>query len=264
MQNNNLAQLELPTLMGEQFSELPEDLFIPPNALEVCLETFSGPLDLLLYLIRKENIDILDLNINEITEQYLDYIRLMDSLKFELAADYLVMAATLAEIKSRLMLPKESFEDEEDDPRAVLIKRLQEYQRFKTASEKIAILPRVDRDFFIASAKHPELREPINTKVIVTKDDLFASMTEVINRPNYKSSHLIDFEELSTQERIKFLLKTLKRTNIVSFSKTLKKLEGKKGVVVTLLASLEMARDGHVELIQNKSEELFLKSVRSI
>jgi segregation and condensation protein A len=250
MQNNNLAQLELPTLMGDQFSELPEDLFIPPNALEVCLETFSGPLDLLLYLIRKENIDILDLNINEITEQYLDYIRLMDSLKFELAADYLVMAATLAEIKSRLMLPKESFEDEEDDPRAALIKRLQEYQRFKTASEKIAILPRVDRDFFIASAKHPELREP--------------SMTEVINRPNYKSSHLIDFEELSTQERIKILLETLKRTNIVSFSKTLKKLEGKKGVVVTLLASLEMARDGHVELIQNKSEELFLKSVRSI
>lgn len=264
MQNNNLAQLELPTLMGDHFSEIPEDLFIPPNALEVCLETFSGPLDLLLYLIRKENIDILDLNINEITEQYLDYIRLMDSLKFELAADYLVMAATLAEIKSRLMLPKESFEDEEDDPRAALIKRLQEYQRFKTASEKIATLPRVDRDFFIASAKHPEFSETLNKKVFVIKDDLFSSMTEVINRPNYKSSHLIDFEELSTQERIKILLEILENTNIVSFSKTLKKLEGKKGIVVTLLASLEMARDGHVELIQNKSEELFLKSVRSI
>ena len=132
MQNYNLAQLELPTVMGEQFKELPDDLFIPPNALEICLESFSGPLDLLLYLIRKENIDILELDVSNITDQYLEYIELMDSLKFELAADYLVMAATLAEIKSRLMLPKESFDDEEEDPRASLIKRLQEYKRFKT------------------------------------------------------------------------------------------------------------------------------------
>ena len=122
MQNYNLAQLELPTVMGEQFKELPDDLFIPPNALEICLESFSGPLDLLLYLIRKENIDILELDVSNITDQYLEYIELMDSLKFELAADYLVMAATLAEIKSRLMLPKESFDEEEEDPRASLIK----------------------------------------------------------------------------------------------------------------------------------------------
>ena len=128
MQNYNLAQLELPTVMGEQFKELPDDLFIPPNALEICLESFSGPLDLLLYLIRKENIDILELDVSNITDQYLEYIELMDSLKFELAADYLVMAATLAEIKSRLMLPKEAFDDEEEDPRASLIKRLQEYK----------------------------------------------------------------------------------------------------------------------------------------
>ena len=157
MQYNNLAQLELPTVMGYQYEELPDDLFIPPNALEICLESFSGPLDLLLYLIKKENINILDLDVSKITDQYLEYIELMDSLKFDLAADYLVMAATLAEIKSRLMLPTESFDEEEDDPRLALIKRLQEYQRFKNVSEKIALLPRIDRDFFTASAKLPTL-----------------------------------------------------------------------------------------------------------
>ena len=181
MQNYNLAQLELPTVMGEQFKELPDDLFIPPNALEICLESFSGPLDLLLYLIRKENIDILELDVSNITDQYLEYIELMDSLKFELAADYLVMAATLAEIKSRLMLPKESFDDEEEDPRASLIKRLQEYKRFKTISEKIAILPRVDRDFFIASAKAPKFEEPDNSEDTISKEELFSVISEVIN-----------------------------------------------------------------------------------
>ena len=264
MQNNNIAQLEIPTVMGQQFEKLPDDLFIPPNALEIFLESFSGPLDLLLYLIRKENIDILELDVSQITDQYLEYIELMDSLKFELAADYLVMAATLAEIKSRLMLPKESFDDEEEDPRASLIKRLQEYKRFKTISEKIAILPRVDRDFFIASAKAPKFQEPDNSEVIILKEELFSVISEVINRPNYKSSHLIDFEELSTKERIQILLDLLKKTNIISFSKTLKQPEGKKGVVVTLLASLELAKDGYIELIQNKSEELFIKSIRSI
>ncbi len=253
MQHNSLAQLEIPVVMGNHLEELPDDLFIPPNALEIFLETFSGPLDLLLYLIRKDDIDILDLDISKITDQYLEYIELMDSLKFELAADYLVMAATLAEIKSRLMLPKESFEDEEEDPRAALIKRLQEYKRFKTVSEKIAILPRVDRDFFIASAK---------AEINIT--DLFTSVVEVLNRPNYKNSHLIDFEELSTKERIQILLDILNNKNIISFSKTLRKPEGKKGVVVTLLASLELAKDGYIELIQNKSEELFIKSVRGI
>ena len=134
MQYNNLAQLELPTVMGHQYEEMPDDLFIPPNALEICLESFSGPLDLLLYLIKKENINILDLDVSKITDQYLEFIELMDSLKFDLAADYLVMAATLAEIKSRLMLPTESFDEEEDDPRLALIKRLQENQRFKNVS----------------------------------------------------------------------------------------------------------------------------------
>ena len=157
MQNNSLAQLQIPLVIGNHIEKLPKDLFIPPNALEVILESFSGPLDLLLYLIKKEDIDILDLDVSKITDQYLEYIELMDSLKFELAADYLVMAATLAEIKSKLMLPKESFEDEEDDPRIALIKRLQEYKKYKFVSEKIAVLPRIDRDFFLVSAKLPKL-----------------------------------------------------------------------------------------------------------
>jgi segregation and condensation protein A len=199
--------------MGNHLEQLPDDLFIPPNALEIFLETFSGPLDLLLYLIRKDDIDILDLDISKITDQYLEYIELMDALKFELAADYLVMAATLAEIKSRLMLPQESSLKEESE---------------------------------------------------INISDLFNSVVEVLNRPNYKNSHLIDFEELSTKERIKILLDILNNTNIISFSKTLRKPEGKKGVVVTLLASLELAKDGYIELIQNNSEELFIKSVRGI
>ena len=260
MLDNNIAQLELPTYMGEKFEKLPDDLFIPPNALEICLETFSGPLDLLLYLIRKENINILDLDISKITDQYLEYIEMIDSFKFELAADYLVMAATLAEIKSRLMLPKDSFEDEEDDPRANLIKRLQEYQRFKTVSENIAIMPMVDRDIYVASAQRPELKIETRNEIKISIDEVTDTIKEVLNRPNYKTNHLIDFEELSTQERIQILLKILSKRNIITFSKTLQKNEGKKGVVVTLLASLELAKDGYLELIQNKSSELFLKS----
>lgn len=264
MQNNNLAQLELPTLMGHQFEEMPDDLFIPPNALEIFLESFSGPLDLLLYLIRKDDINILDLNVSKITDQYLEYIELMDSFKFELAADYLVMAATLAEIKSRLMLPKESFDEEEEDPRALLIKRLQEYQRFKNVSEKIALIPRIDRDFFTVSAKLPRFEKDKTKEISITKEEIYNSILEVINRPNYKANHEIDFEELSTKERIQIILDLLAKTNVIRFSKTLKKLEGKKGIVVTLLASLELAKDGYVELIQNKSEELFIKSSRRI
>ena len=258
--HNNIAQLELPTYTGDKFDKLPDDLFIPPNALEICLETFSGPLDLLLYLIRKENINILELDISKITDQYLEYIEMMDTLKFELAADYLVMAATLAEIKSRLMLPKDSFEEEDEDPRAALIKRLQEYQRFKTVSEKIAILPMVDRDIFVASAQKPECKDEKKPEINVTSSELFETIKEILSRPNYRTNHLIDFEELSTQERIQILLNFLEKQNIVIFSKILRKNEGKKGVVVTLLASLELAKDGYLELIQNKSDELFLKS----
>tara|TARA_B100000073_G_scaffold340423_1_gene340228 strand:+ start:188 stop:979 length:792 start_codon:yes stop_codon:yes gene_type:complete len=261
MQNNNLAQLELSSVIGQSF-ELPDDLYIPPNALEICLEKFSGPLDLLLYLIKKENINILELDISKITDQYLDYIELMDVLKFELAADYLVMAATLAEIKSRLMLPKENFEDEEEDPRTNLIKRLQQYQRFKHVSEKIALLPRIDRDFYLASAEFPNLNKNNRFDFEISKNDLYESFLEILNRPDYKLNHLVEFEELSTKERIQYLLEILSKKNLIRFSKTLKESEGRQGVVVSLLASLELAKDGYIELIQNKSEEIFIKKIR--
>ena len=258
MQNTTQTQLEFPTVMGQPYEVIPDDLFIPPNALELCLETFSGPMDLLLYLIKKENINILDLDVSNITDQYIEYINLMDALQFELAAEYLVMAATLAEIKSRMMLPQEIHEEEED-PKSALIKRLQEYQRYKSASEKLAILPRIDRDFFTASAKLPDLK--IEKKDFqITKDELIAIYHEIKNRPDLKLNHQIDFEELSTQERIQIILDILSKRNIISFSKTLRKSEGRHGVVVTFLASLELAKDGHVELIQNKTEEIFLKS----
>jgi segregation and condensation protein A len=249
--------------MGQPYETLPEDLFIPPNALELCLETFSGPMDLLLYLIKKENINILELDVSKITDQYIEYIDLMDALQFELAAEYLVMAATLAEIKSRMMLPQESHDEEEEDPKSALIKRLQEYQRFKSVSEKMATLDRVDRDFFTASAALPGI-EVEKKDIQITKEELAEIFNEIQLRPDLKSNHLIDFEELSTQERIQIILKILSKRNIVSFSKTLRKSEGRHGVVVTFLASLELAKDGHVELIQNKTEEIFLKSLMGV
>lgn len=263
MQNTNQAQLEFPIVMGQPYEIIPDDLFIPPNALELCLETFSGPMDLLLYLIKKENINILELDVSNITDQYIEYIDLMDSLQFELAAEYLVMAATLAEIKSRLMLPQENYDEEEEDPRATLIKRLQEYQRYKSASENIALLPRVDRDFFTASAGLPEIKLD-KQEITVSKEELATIFHEIQTRPDLKLHHQIDFEELSTQERIQIILQILSKKNIVSFSKTLRKGEGRHGVVVTFLASLELAKDGHIELIQNKTEEIFLKSLTGV
>ena len=259
MDNIQQTQLEIPLVMGQPLENLPDDLFIPPNAFELCLETFSGPMDLLLYLIKKENIDILELNVADITNQYVEYIELMDSLKFELAAEYLVMAATLAEIKSRMLLPKPESEDEELDPRTELIRRLQEYQRFKVASENMAILPRVDRDYFIASTALPKFEdkhEPLN----LNPNSLRDIFKEILERPDLTSNHQIAFEELSTQDRINLILQILGKRNIVGFYKTLQKNEGKQGVAVSLLASLELAKDGHVELIQNENNEIYIKS----
>ena len=185
----------------------------------------------------------------------------MDALQFELAAEYLVMAATLAEIKSRLMLPRDDHDEEEEDPKSALIKRLQEYQRYKVASENLALLPRVDRDFYTASAALPELKIE-KKEILISKEELAAIFHEIKSRPDLKLSHQIDFEELSTQERIQIIMEILAKRNVVSFSKTLKKSEGRHGVVVTFLASLELAKDGHLELIQNKTDEIFLKSLR--
>ena len=260
MINSTQTQLEIPMVMGQPYETLPDDLFIPPNALELCLESFSGPMDLLLYLIKKENINILELDVAEITEQYIQYIELMDILKFELAAEYLVMAATLAEIKSRMMLPREENEEEEDDPKLALIKRLQEYQRYKSASESISNLPRIDRDFFLATTSLPRFKDQ-EAPVEISAIELSEIFHEVSTRPKFSAHHEIHFEELSTQDRIALILSILNKRNVIQFFQTYQKEEGKQGVVVSLLASLDLAKDGHVELIQNQdSNQLYLKS----
>ena len=254
------AQLEFPQFKGEALTQLPDDLFIPPEALEIYLEDFSGPMDVLLYLIHKKDIDILDLDISEITDQYIHYIELMDALKIELAADYLVMAATLAHIKSRMLIPQSEEEEEEQDPRSELIRRLQEYQRYKIASESISNLPRLDRDFFIATTSLPKFKER-ESSLDISPHELAAIFHDVSSRPKFSEHHEIHFEELSTQERVALILSILKKRNVIQFFQTYQKSEGKQGVVVALLASLDLAKDGHVELIQNKdSNQLYLKS----
>ena len=241
-------------------SELPSDLFIPPNALEICLETFTGPLDLLWYLIKKQNIDILDLEIAKITDQYIEYIDLMESLNFELAAEYLVMAATLAEIKSKMLLPSIENDDEaEEDPRVALIERLKQYKIFKEAAGNISSMPLVNDDFYVASAGRPKVQK-IQKVINFDSYKLAQVMQEVLERPKLKDSHKIDFEELSTQERIEFIFSILSKKNLLGFYKTLRHSEGKIGVVVSFLAALELAKNGYVDLIQNESKEIYIKS----
>jgi len=254
------AQLEFPQFKGEALTQLPDDLFIPPEALEIYLEDFSGPMDVLLYLIQKKDIDILDLDVSEITDQYIKYIELMDALKIELAADYLVMAATLAQIKSSMLLPQSEEEEDEQDPRSELIRRLQEYQRYKSASESISNIPRLDRDFFLATASLPRFKER-ESSVEISSQELAAIFHEVSIRPKFSAHHEIHFEELSTQDRIALILSILHKRNVIQFFQTYEKKEGKQGVVVAFLASLDLAKDGHLELIQNKdSNQLYLKS----
>ena len=241
-------------------SELPSDLFIPPNALEICLETFTGPLDLLWYLIKKQNIDILDLEIAKITDQYIEYIDLMESLNFELAAEYLVMAATLAEIKSKMLLPPIENDDEtEEDPRVALIERLKQYKIFKEAAGNISSMPLVNDDFYVASAGRPKVQK-IQKVINFDSYKLAQVMQEVLERPKLKDSHKIDFEELSTQDRIEFIFSILSKKNLLGFYKTLRHSEGKIGVVVSFLAALELAKNGYVDLIQNESREIYIKS----
>jgi segregation and condensation protein A len=254
------AQLEFPQFKGEALTQLPEDLFIPPEALEIYLEDFSGPMDVLIHLIQKKDIDILDLDISEITDQYIQYIELMDALKIELAADYLVMAATLAQIKSRMLIPLSEEEEEEQDPRSELIRRLQEYQRYKSVSESVSNLPRLDRDFFLATAALPRFKER-KVSIDISPQELSTIFQEALTRPRFSAHHEIHFEELSTQDRIALILSILNKRNVIQFFHTYQKKEGNQGVVVALLASLDLAKDGHVELIQNKdSNQLYLKS----
>ena len=248
------SQGEMPfaVVQGEPYTELPKDLYIPPDALEVFLDTFEGPLDLLLYLIRRQNLDILDIPILDITRQYMEYVELMTALRLELAGEYLVMAAMLAEIKSRMLLPRpERAEDDEDhDPRAELIRRLQEYERYKQAAEDLNALPRLERDVVQAVVAVDELRS-VRTPPQVGLDELLDAFRDVLRRAEMFASHHVEREPLSVRERMSLVLEQLSTERHVEFTTLFPVEEGRSGVVVTLLALLELLKDTLIELIQN-------------
>ena len=246
------AQAELPLayVAGEAITEAPKDLYIPPDALEIFLEAFEGPLDLLLYLIKRQNIDILEINVADITDQYMAYVELMHASQFELAAEYLVMAAMLAEIKSRILLPRQEEEEaEEDDPRMQLIRRLQEYERFKQAAEDINELPRMDRDFHRAKAAIPEI-ERITPDPAVDLQEILIALSGVLRRADMFEHHHIQFETLSTREKMSEIMVHLSGHKFVPLSSLLAKDEGRLGIVVTFLAVMELMKDSMVEIVQ--------------
>ena len=245
-------QLQLALVYGQAVTEMPVDLYIPPDALEVFLEAFEGPLDLLLYLIRKQNIDILDIPVAEITRQYMGYVELMQHVRLELAAEYLVMAAMLAEIKSRMLLPRSAaVEEEEGDPRAELMRRLLEYERFKAAAEGIDTLSRVGRDIIVPKLDAPEAKA---RKLLpeVSLEEVLLSMAEVLRRGDLFESHQVSREVLSTRERMSEVLERLKGGGFVPFVALFTAEEGKLGVVVTFMAILELVKESLIELVQNE------------
>lgn len=236
----------------EPIRELPQDLYIPPDALEVFLTTFEGPLDLLLYLIRKQNMDILAVDVSAVTEQYMEYIRVMEAMRFELAAEYLVMAATLAEIKSRFLLPRrQEAEEEEDDPRAELLRRLLEYERYKQAAEDLDALPRLERDVFAAQVARPKVKREA-PRPQVSLGELLDAMRDVLRRASLRGHHHVEREKLSTRERMSQILERLNHEQFVPFVALFRPEEGRLGVVVTFLALLELVKESVVELIQNE------------
>ena len=245
-----VEQAPLARVSGKPVVDLPRDLYIPPDALAVFLEAFEGPLDLLLYLIRRQNMDILDIDVSEITKQYMDYIGAVEAMRFELAAEYLVMAATLAEIKSRMLLPRQESEDEEDiDPRAELIRRLQQYERFKQAAEDIDDLPRLERDNFVASAALPRMPSSQPHPDVELREILFA-LQGVLKRADLFTSHHVERERLSTRERMSAILSVLRDDQFVTFESLFTPEEGRLGVVVSFLATLELVKEQLIEVVQ--------------
>jgi segregation and condensation protein A len=245
-------QEEMPfaVVQGEPWSTLPKDLYIPPDALEVFLDAFEGPLDLLLYLIKRQNLDILDIPIAQITAQYMEYVDLMKEVRLELAAEYLVMAAMLAEIKSRMLLPRhEETEGEEDDPRAELIRRLQEYERYKQAAEDMEELPRMGRDLFQTEVDVPDRIVERRHPEVELRDLLFA-MQEVMHRAEMFSQHHVQLEPLSMRERMSQILEKVVGDSFTGFGELFTLEEGKLGVVVTFLAILELLKDSLIEMVQ--------------
>ena len=245
-------ELPLAFVHGKPLTVLPRDLYIPPEALEVFLEAFEGPLDLLLYLIRRQNLDILEINVAQITEQYMRYVELMDAKQFELAAEYLVMSAMLAEIKSRMLLPRQaSATEEEADPRADLIRRLQEYEQFKQAAEDLDALPRFERDVFPAAAEPPELRR-VRPQPQVELRELLLAFSDVVRRAAANASHHVQLERLSTRERMSEILARLRTPQFVPFVSLFRVEEGRMGVVVTFLAIMELIKESLIEMVQSE------------
>ncbi len=257
-------QQEMPLAMvrGQPVLQMPQDLYIPPDALEVILEAFEGPLDLLLYLIRRQNLDILDIPIAEITRQYIDYIDLMSDMRLELAAEYLVMAAILAEIKSRLLLPRPpQAEGVEDDPRAELVRRLQEYERFKKAAEDIEALPRLERDFSLVSAFVPD-KNVIRLPPPVELRELLLALKDVLKRAELTGRHAIQREALSVRNRMSDVLAALGDGEFHPFERLFNPEEGRLGIVVTFLALLELAKELLIEIMQSEPlAPIYLKSL---
>ncbi len=262
-ENQTPAQSEMPFAVvdGEPVTALPQDLYIPPYALQVFLEAFEGPLDLLLYLIRRQNIDILDIPIAEITKQYVQYIELMKELQLELAGEYLLMAAMLAEIKSRMLLPRPVAEEEdEEDPRAELVRRLQEYERYKKAAEEISDLPRLERDTFVASAEAPE-RKVVHKLPDVTMKELLLAFHDVLKRAEMFSHLHVTREPLSVRQRMSEVLTRIKAGSFTGFPELFDPEEGRMGVAVTFIAILELLKESLIEVV--KSDEYAPLHVRA-
>jgi segregation and condensation protein A len=247
-------QEEMPfaLVQGLPVTEVPHDLYIPPDALEVILDAFEGPLDLLLYLIRRQNLDILDIPITEITHQYIEYINMLEDMQFELAAEYLVMAAILAEIKSRMLLPRPALDDgEESDPRAELVRRLQEYERFKQAAEDLDELPMEGRDFKTVEV-YVEDKTVVRVPPAVELREILAALKDVMGRAELFSHHAISAEPLSVRERMSRILSTLRENPYIEFQRLFDPEEGRMGVVVSFLALMELIREQLVDIIQNE------------
>ena len=257
------GELPFAIVQGEAISAPPEDLYIPPDALEVFLETFEGPLDLLLYLIRRQNLDILDIPIAEITAQYMDYVEMMRNINLDLAAEYLVMAAMLAEIKSRILLPRHEEVEDEDDPRAELVKRLQEYERFKQAATDIDELPRAGRENFPTSVdvirEDKEKPEPE-----VDLREILLAFQNILKHVDMQKHHEIEREEISIRERMTHVLSKLDADSFIEFQSLFTLKEGRLGVVVTLMAVLELLKLKVIDMVQAEAfAPIYLKPVSS-
>lgn len=246
-------QEEMPfaLVQGEPLTVLPKDLYIPPEALEVFLEAFEGPLDLLLYLIKRQNIDILNIPVAEITHQYMDYIKMMSSIQFELAAEYLLMAAMLTEIKSLMLLPRSSEIEDEEDPRSELIRRLQEYEQFKQAAENIDDLARLERDNHLTHFGLPDLQQEC-AHPDISLQDLILAFQDVVNRAEQFASHHVEKEPLSVRERMSLVLEKINADTYIQFNELFSPEESKMGAVVSFLAILELIKASLIDIMQNE------------